>query len=171
MRHSQICGVTCSTRTDGFICPGPVYVDSNLVGSGKVTKAAIIGQQGGVWATSPGFAVGGSFSASRSVFETFSRSHHRNRRKSSTHSKTYPGRNPRGSVLRETSTSSCNPPIGAFMGRRRSVLSLNAPISPFADFFVSDPLNPSLIRSDVLHVPCTLRNCRYILCRPTALLL
>jgi len=34
-----------------------VYVDSNLVGSGKVTKAAIIGQQGGVWATSPGFTI------------------------------------------------------------------------------------------------------------------
>ncbi|KAG9090145.1 hypothetical protein FRC06_001198 [Ceratobasidium sp. 370] len=31
------------------------YVDTNLVGSGKVTKAAILGQQGGVWATSPGF--------------------------------------------------------------------------------------------------------------------
>ncbi|KAJ8508329.1 hypothetical protein ONZ45_g9385 [Pleurotus djamor] len=31
------------------------YVDTNLVGSGKVTKACILGQQGGVWATSPGF--------------------------------------------------------------------------------------------------------------------
>jgi profilin len=31
------------------------YVDVNLVGSGKVTKAAILGKQGGVWATSPGF--------------------------------------------------------------------------------------------------------------------
>ncbi|KAG8979778.1 profilin, required for normal timing of actin polymerization in response to thermal stress [Tulasnella sp. JGI-2019a] len=34
-----------------------VYVDSNLVGSGKVTKAAILGQQGGVWATTPGFTI------------------------------------------------------------------------------------------------------------------
>ncbi|KAJ7598650.1 profilin [Mycena floridula] len=31
------------------------YVDTNLVGSGKLTKAAILGQQGGIWATSPGF--------------------------------------------------------------------------------------------------------------------
>ncbi|CAK5276704.1 unnamed protein product [Mycena citricolor] len=31
------------------------YVDTNLVGSGKISKAAIVGQQGGVWATSPGF--------------------------------------------------------------------------------------------------------------------
>jgi len=31
------------------------YVDTNLVGSGKVAKAAILGQAGGVWATSPGF--------------------------------------------------------------------------------------------------------------------
>ncbi|KAI6002816.1 profilin [Pisolithus albus] len=31
------------------------YVDSNLVGSGKVSKAAIIGQAGGVWAASPGY--------------------------------------------------------------------------------------------------------------------
>lgn len=33
------------------------YVDSNLVGSGKVTKAAIIGQKGGVWASTPGYTV------------------------------------------------------------------------------------------------------------------
>ncbi|KAG8766103.1 profilin, required for normal timing of actin polymerization in response to thermal stress [Ceratobasidium sp. 428] len=33
------------------------YVDNNLVGSGKVTKGAIVGQQGGVWATSPGFTL------------------------------------------------------------------------------------------------------------------
>lgn len=33
------------------------YVDTNLVGSGKVNQAAILGQQGGVWATSPGFEV------------------------------------------------------------------------------------------------------------------
>ncbi|KAF8884430.1 profilin [Gymnopilus junonius] len=31
------------------------YVDSNLIGTGKVSKAAILGQQGGVWATSSGF--------------------------------------------------------------------------------------------------------------------
>lgn len=31
------------------------YVDNNLVGSGKVSKAAIIGQAGGVWAASPGY--------------------------------------------------------------------------------------------------------------------
>ncbi|WFD24665.1 profilin, required for normal timing of actin polymerization in response to thermal stress [Malassezia equina] len=33
------------------------YVDTNLVGTGKVTTAAIIGLKGGVWATSPGFNV------------------------------------------------------------------------------------------------------------------
>ncbi|BGP19343.1 hypothetical protein JCM10213_006849 [Rhodosporidiobolus nylandii] len=31
------------------------YVDSNLLGTGKVTKAAILGQQGGVWAQSAGY--------------------------------------------------------------------------------------------------------------------
>ncbi|GAA5825103.1 hypothetical protein JCM5353_006509 [Sporobolomyces roseus] len=31
------------------------YVDSNLVGTGKINKAAILGQQGGVWATSSGY--------------------------------------------------------------------------------------------------------------------
>ncbi|KAI3624118.1 profilin, required for normal timing of actin polymerization in response to thermal stress [Malassezia furfur] len=33
------------------------YVDTNLVGTGKVSKAAIIGLKGGVWATSPGFNI------------------------------------------------------------------------------------------------------------------
>ncbi|KAF5309831.1 hypothetical protein D9619_010321 [Psilocybe cf. subviscida] len=33
------------------------YVDTNLVGSGKVTRAAILGQKGGVWASSPGFTI------------------------------------------------------------------------------------------------------------------
>jgi len=31
------------------------YVDTNLVGSGKIQHAAIVGQKGGVWATSAGF--------------------------------------------------------------------------------------------------------------------
>ena len=31
------------------------YVDTNLVGSGKITEATIIGLDGGVWATSSGF--------------------------------------------------------------------------------------------------------------------
>jgi len=31
------------------------YVDKNLVGGGQVAQAAIVGQQGGVWATSQGF--------------------------------------------------------------------------------------------------------------------
>lgn len=34
-----------------------VYVDSNLVGTGKVARAAILGQKGGVWAASAGFTV------------------------------------------------------------------------------------------------------------------
>ncbi|KAF7377457.1 Profilin [Mycena sanguinolenta] len=33
------------------------YVDTNLVGSGKVTKAAILGKQGGVWAASAGYTL------------------------------------------------------------------------------------------------------------------
>ena len=33
------------------------YVDSNLVGTGKISRAAIIGLQGGVWAASPGYNV------------------------------------------------------------------------------------------------------------------
>jgi profilin len=33
------------------------YVDSNLVGTGSVSQAAIYGVEGGVWASSPGFAV------------------------------------------------------------------------------------------------------------------
>ncbi|KAG0266293.1 hypothetical protein BG011_002701 [Mortierella polycephala] len=35
------------------------YVDSNLVGTGKVSKGAIYGLDGSVWATSPGFNVSG----------------------------------------------------------------------------------------------------------------
>merc|ERR1711939_232698 len=31
------------------------YVDTNLVGTGKIARAAILGQQGGVWATSAGY--------------------------------------------------------------------------------------------------------------------
>ncbi|KAH8926342.1 Profilin/allergen [Atractiella rhizophila] len=34
-----------------------VYVDSNLVGTGKIAKAAILGLQGGVWATSSGYTI------------------------------------------------------------------------------------------------------------------
>ncbi|KAK4698192.1 hypothetical protein P7C70_g8093, partial [Phenoliferia sp. Uapishka_3] len=30
-------------------------VDTNLLGTGRIDKAAILGQAGGVWATSPGF--------------------------------------------------------------------------------------------------------------------
>lgn len=35
----------------------PADVDTNLLGTGKVNKAAILGQAGGVWATSPGYDV------------------------------------------------------------------------------------------------------------------
>ncbi|KAH8110212.1 profilin [Phellopilus nigrolimitatus] len=31
------------------------YVDTNLVGTGKIARAAILGLQGGVWATSAGY--------------------------------------------------------------------------------------------------------------------
>jgi profilin len=33
------------------------YVDTNLVGSGRIDKAAILGLQGGVWASSPGVTI------------------------------------------------------------------------------------------------------------------
>ncbi|KAI9451778.1 profilin [Russula earlei] len=33
------------------------YVDTNLVGSGKVSRAAIVGHQGGIWAASPGYSL------------------------------------------------------------------------------------------------------------------
>lgn len=33
------------------------YVDTNLVGTGKISQAAIIGLKGGVWATSSDFNV------------------------------------------------------------------------------------------------------------------
>ncbi|KAJ7130875.1 profilin [Mycena filopes] len=33
------------------------YVDTNLVGSGKISKAAILGKQGGVWAASAGYTL------------------------------------------------------------------------------------------------------------------
>ena len=34
------------------------YVDTNLVGTGKILKAAIYGHDGSLWATTPGFNVG-----------------------------------------------------------------------------------------------------------------
>jgi hypothetical protein len=37
--------------------PIPAYVDTNLVGSGKIAKAAILGLAGGVWASSAGYTV------------------------------------------------------------------------------------------------------------------
>jgi len=33
------------------------YVDNNLVGTGKISKAAILGLKGGVWATTSGFTL------------------------------------------------------------------------------------------------------------------
>jgi len=33
------------------------YVDTNLVGTGKIAKAAILGQQGGIWAFTPGYTL------------------------------------------------------------------------------------------------------------------
>lgn len=34
------------------------YVDTQLVGTGRVSQAAIYGLNGGLWAASPGFSVG-----------------------------------------------------------------------------------------------------------------
>jgi len=33
------------------------YVDTNLLGTGKIARAAILGQKGGIWATSSGFTI------------------------------------------------------------------------------------------------------------------
>ncbi|KAG0024453.1 profilin, required for normal timing of actin polymerization in response to thermal stress [Entomortierella chlamydospora] len=33
------------------------YVDENLIGTGKVSKAAIFGLDGGLWAVTPGFSI------------------------------------------------------------------------------------------------------------------
>ena len=33
------------------------YVDTNLIGTGKISRAAILGQQGGVWASSAGYSL------------------------------------------------------------------------------------------------------------------
>ncbi|GAA5843324.1 hypothetical protein JCM3766R1_003665 [Sporobolomyces carnicolor] len=46
------------------------YVDSNLVGTGKIAKAAILGQQGGVWASSPGYSL--SPEEQSAIVKTFS---------------------------------------------------------------------------------------------------
>ena len=41
--------------------PPTAYVDDHLVGTGKVSKAAIIGKQGGVWAATSGYNVSVDF--------------------------------------------------------------------------------------------------------------
>ncbi|GAA5958405.1 hypothetical protein JCM21900_002184 [Sporobolomyces salmonicolor] len=46
------------------------YVDSNLLGTGKISRAAILGQQGGVWATSAGYNLSADEQAA--IVKTFS---------------------------------------------------------------------------------------------------
>ncbi|KAG7088215.1 hypothetical protein E1B28_012232 [Marasmius oreades] len=46
------------------------YVDTNLVGSGKVSRAAIIGLAGSVWACTPGFTL--SAEEQRAIVNGFS---------------------------------------------------------------------------------------------------
>jgi tRNA A37 threonylcarbamoyladenosine biosynthesis protein TsaE len=49
-----------------FRLKSPVaYVDTNLVGSGKLSRAAILGLGGGIWATSPGYTVRAMYRSSR----------------------------------------------------------------------------------------------------------
>ncbi|MGW6691735.1 profilin [Streptomyces sp. NPDC054961] len=45
------------------------YVDVNLVGSGKVSRAAILGLDGGVWAATPGYTL--SAEGQKAVIEGF----------------------------------------------------------------------------------------------------
>ncbi|KAF8154506.1 profilin [Crassisporium funariophilum] len=47
------------------------YVDNNLIGTGKVAKAAILGLQGGVWAASPGFTI--STEEQKAIVDGFSK--------------------------------------------------------------------------------------------------
>ena len=49
------------------------YVDNNLVGTGRVQRAAIFGHDGSCWATSPGFTV------SENVCENFAISYNYSR--------------------------------------------------------------------------------------------
>jgi Profilin len=50
--------VYISFRPFHLVNPVPTaYVDTNLVGTGRISRAAIVGQQGGVWAASPGYTV------------------------------------------------------------------------------------------------------------------
>src|SRR5258707_15100028 len=90
MSHFHICGITRSTRAYGFICCDSAYVDTNLVGTGRVAKAAILGQQGGVWATSQGFEVGDFFllNVLTHLLRPPYSLHNKNRRRSSNHSVT-----------------------------------------------------------------------------------
>lgn len=44
------------------------YVDDNLLGTGKVSKAAIIGLKGGVWAASPNYSVRAMLHPPRRIF-------------------------------------------------------------------------------------------------------
>ncbi len=47
----------CHARWSRADADLPEYVDSHLIATGQVAEAAIIGLQGGVWATSKGFTV------------------------------------------------------------------------------------------------------------------
>lgn len=49
--------MTACRVTDSETDKGCSDVDTNLVGTGKIARAAILGQQGGVWATSAGYEV------------------------------------------------------------------------------------------------------------------
>ncbi|KAI9441372.1 profilin [Lactarius indigo] len=44
-----------NTHLHSYTMSWQAYVDTNLVGSKRVSKAAILGQQGGVWAASSGY--------------------------------------------------------------------------------------------------------------------
>ncbi|MGD3112296.1 profilin [Streptomyces sp. YGL11-2] len=46
------------------------YVDTNMVGSGKISQGAILGQEGAIWAASPGLSISAGEQASiRKAFE------------------------------------------------------------------------------------------------------
>jgi hypothetical protein len=51
------CPIYAVLRRKDLGLTGTAYVDDQLLATGKISKAAIIGKQGGIWAASSGFQV------------------------------------------------------------------------------------------------------------------
>lgn len=139
----------------------PAYVDSNLVGTGKIARAAILGLQGGVWAASPGFSVHWRLcipAISLNLLEPL-RSLRKNRPPLWKHSLTLKIFKRVESASRVISTSHFSWPIAQCKGRKWSVVFLE-----FLPVLLTDSCDRSLAwwRSDCEDHPS--RSCRCI-CR------